>query len=303
MTFSYGIEGRPAPSANGREDARPLQAVSPGYFEALAIPVVEGRAFQAIDDARGLPVVVINRALAALHWPDSSPLGQRLSARPGQTPWLEVVGVVGDTRDEGLDEPAPPTLYLPFDQAVSVWGWLTWQNFVIRTASDPASVTPLVADAVWALDPELPLLNVSTMASAFAENAARRRFAMQMLAGFAAVAVLLGAIGIYGVLACGVSERRQEIGVRLALGARPSQVALAVLRPVFVVACVGGLAGLGVSVLAARFLESLLFGVEAGDPASLAAVVALLAAVSAAAAWKPLRRAARLDPVQVLRRG
>jgi putative ABC transport system permease protein len=164
MTFSYGIEGRPAPSANGREDARPLQAVSPGYFEAMAIPVVEGRSFQATDDARGLPVVVINRALAALHWPDSSPLGQRLSARPGQTPWLEVVGVVGDTRDEGLDEPAPPTLYLPFDQAVSVWGWLTRQNFVIRTASDPASVTPLVADAVWALDPELPLLNVSTMA-------------------------------------------------------------------------------------------------------------------------------------------
>jgi putative ABC transport system permease protein len=301
MTFSFAIEGRPSANPTGREDPVPLQAVSPGYFETMRIPVLEGRSLAATDDVRGMPVVVINRALARLHWGEESPLGRRLSARPGQTPWLEVVGLVGDTHDEGLDQPAPPTLYLPYDQAVATWGWMSWQNLVVRAADDPAAVARPIAAAVWDLDDQLPLLEVGTMASAFAENAARRRFAMQMLAGAAGIALLLGAVGLYGVLSRGVSERRQEIGVRLALGARPGQVAVSIVRPVVVMALVGVGIGLAMAGVAARLLETFLFGVEPIDPASFAVVAVLLVAVSAAASWRPLRRAARLDPAAVLR--
>jgi predicted permease len=301
MTFSFAIEGRPSTNATGREDPVPLQAVSPGYFETMRIPVLEGRSIAATDDARGMPVVVINQALARLHWRGESPLGRRLSARPGETPWLEVVGIVGDTHDEGLDQPAPPTLYLPYEQAVATWGWMSWQNLVVRTAADPVSLARPIAAAVWDLDDQLPLLEVGTMASAFAENAARRRFAMQMLAGAAGIALLLGAVGLYSVLSRGVWERRQEIGVRLALGARPNQVAASIARPVVAMALVGVGIGLAIALAAARLLESLLFGVDPIDPASFTAVGVLLLAVSTAAAWRPLRRAARLDPAAVLR--
>jgi ABC-type antimicrobial peptide transport system permease subunit len=178
---------------------------------------------------------------------------------------------------------------------------MTWQNLVVRASDDPAALTRPIAAAVWDLDAQLPLLEVGTMPSAFAENAARRRFAMQMLAGAAGIALLLGAVGLYGVLSRGVSERRQEIGVRLALGARPGQVAASVVRPVVVMALVGVAIGLVLAGVAARLLETFLFGVEPIDPASFAVVALLLAAASAVAAWRPLRRAASLDPAAVLR--
>ena len=301
MTFSFAIEGRPSANPTGREDPVPLQAVSPGYFETMGIPVRRGRALEPTDDAHGLPVVVINEALARRHWPGVDPLGRRVSMRPGETPWLEIVGIVGDTHDEGLDVAAPPTLYLPYDQAADAWGWMSWQNFVVRTAGDPEALARPVSAAVWALDDQLPLLETGTLAAAFAENAARRRFAMQMLAGGAVVALLLGAVGLYGVLSRGVSERRQEIGVRLALGARPRQVAVSVVRPVLATAATGIGLGLLVAVWASRLIESLLFGVDPVDPVSFAVVVLLLLAVSGLAAWQPLRRATRLDPAEVLR--
>jgi predicted permease len=301
MTFSYALEHRPSTNPTGREDPQPLQGVSAGYFETMGIPIVEGRGFAASDDERAAPVVVINSALARLHWPDGQAIGNRLSFRPGETPWLEIVGIAGDTHDEGLDQPAPPTLYVPYAQRPASWRWMSWQNLVIRTAAEPEASARLVRDAVWDLDADLPLLEVGTMTQAFAQNAAQRRFSMQLLSAFGVLATLLGAVGIYGVLSCGVSERRREIGVRLALGARPGQVARSLLRPVMVVAAGGAVIGLAAAAALSRLIASLLFQVTPGDPLSLAAVVVVLTVVAAAAAWGPVRRAARLDPLEVLR--
>jgi putative ABC transport system permease protein len=299
MTFSFAIEGRKAPNPTGREDPEPLQAISPAYFETMRIPVVRGRVFTGSDRAATTPVAVINEALARLHWPGQNPVGQRICFRPGQLPWREIVGVVADTHDEGLDRPAPPTVYVPFAQAT--WTWMTWQTFVIRTDAGPASVVPAVQAAVWARDTDLPLLKVSTMAAAFAENDARRRFAMQLLIGCAGLALLLGAVGIYGVLACGVSERRREIGIRLALGARPGQVVVSVARRPIIFALAGVAAGTGAALVLTRFLRALLFDVPPADPVAFSAMAIFLLAVAAGAAWVPVRRALRLDPVAVLR--
>lgn len=299
MTFSFAIEGRKAPNPTGREDPEPLQGVSPAYFETMRIPIVRGRVFTDTDRADTTPVVIINEALARLHWPDENPVGRRICFRPGQLPWREIVGVVGDTHDEGLDRPAPPTIYVPYAQAT--WRWMTWQTLVIRTAADPATAVSAVQAAVWDRDPNLPLLKTTTMAAAFAENDAQRRFVMQLLTGFAVLALVLGAVGIYGVLACTVSERRQEIGVRVALGARAGQVVSSVARTVLVFALAGVAAGAVVAVVLTRFLDALLFDVPPTDPVAFVSMAAVLVAVAVAAAWVPVRRALRLDPVSVLR--
>jgi putative ABC transport system permease protein len=300
-TFSFAIEGRPSANPTGREDPVPLQAVTPGYFETMRIPILQGRGVTDEDRASGRPVVVINQTLATRLWPGASPIGQRISFRPGQMPWLEIVGVVGDTHDQGLDRSSPPTLYVPFAQKAPTWGWMSWQTVVVRTDGPPAAVVPAIRAAVWALDPNLPLLNVSTVEAAYAENDARRRFAMQMLGGFASLALLLGAVGVFGVLSCGVSERRQEIGIRMALGAGPGQVASAVVRSVLVFGAAGVAIGVIVAMILSRFLGTLLFQIEPTDPLTFVGTAVLLLIVAALAGWVPVRRALRLDPVEVLR--
>ncbi len=301
FTFSFAIEGRPSINPSGREDPVPLQAVTGGYFQTMRIPVIRGRPIDARDRVDSQPVAVINEALARKHWPDADPLGKRVAFRQGQSPWLEIVGVVGDTHDAGLAESAPPTIYVPLAQRQANWTWMSWQTLVVRAEHDPAALVGPVRDAVWALDPNLPLLRVATFDQALAENDSTRRFSMALLGAFAGLALLLGAIGVYGVLACAVGERRQEIGIRVALGARPRQVVSSIVRPALVFALAGLAAGLAAALSVVGFLRALLFGIEPADPFTFASAVLLLLGVAAAAAWWPARRAMRLDPVEVLR--
>ena len=302
MTFSFAIEGRAAASPTGREAPVPLQGVTPDYFAVMRIPVVKGRGFAAADRPDAPPVVVINEALARRHWPDGHAIGSRINFRPGQMPWVEIVGIVGDTRDEGLAEEPPPTIYVPFAQRASTWGWMTWQTLVVRARSAEASaLVPEVQGALWAIDSKLPLLATSTVEELLAEGEARRTMAMRLLGGFAMLALLLSTIGVYAVMSYSVSERRQEIGIRLALGAAPSGIARSVVLRGLALAVIGVGIGVAGALAATRSLQSLLYEVDAADPAAFGVTVALLLLVTVAAAWIPAWRSMRVDPVEVLR--
>jgi predicted permease len=301
MTFSFAIHGRPSTNPTGREHPVPLQAVTTGYFETMRIPVRRGRPFTADDRRDSPPVVVINEALARLHWPGGDAVGQRFSFRPGQLPWLEIVGVVGDTRDDGLDQAAPPTIYVPFAQKPDTWRWMSWQTLVVRADRDPVALVPAIRDLIRSMDPSLPVLEATPVASWFAQQGAARRFAMQLIGGFAAIAALLVAIGVYGVLSYTVSARRREIGIRAALGASRPRLVGAVVRTTLVFA-VGGLAvGAMLAIGAAGLLGTLLYGVEPTDPWTYVVIGTALLALASVAAWIPARRALSISPLTALR--
>jgi len=302
MTFSFAIEGRPSSNPSGREDPVPLQGVTRGYFETMRIPVVGGRVFDETDRPGSRPVIVINEALARRHWPDGA-VGARINFRPGEMPWYEIVGVVGDTRDEGVAEDAPPMIYAPFAQRAPSWAWMSWQTLLVRAADrgDPLRLVPDVRAAIWSIDRNLPLLDVATVEARLAENEARRRMALGLLGAFALVAVLLGTLGVYGVMSYSVSEQRQEIGIRVALGARPAAVAAGVVRRGAQLAGTGVLLGLGTAALVTRTLETLLYEITPTDPQTFASMAVLLLAVATLAAWIPARRAMCVDPAIVLR--
>ena len=301
-TFSFAIEGRPAATPSGRGDPVPLRAVMPDYFRTLGIPVLHGRTVEPTDRQGALPVVVFNESLAKRFWTDGA-VGRRISFAGPEGPWYEVVGVVGDTRDAGLDQPAPPAVYVPFAQRREQWGWLSWQTLVVRARPGfaPADLVPSIRFALSEIDPLLPLQSARTVNDLYAENTARRRFAMQLTAGFAALALLLGALGIYAIVAYSVAERRREIGIRLALGARPRTVLRQVVRSALGLAAAGAAIGAVSAFGLTRFLESLLFGVEPTDAATFASMAALLMAIAVLAAWLPARRVMRVDPVKALR--
>ena len=298
-TFSFAIEGRPSVNPTGREDPVPLQAVTSAYFDTMRIPIVAGRVFTDADRGGTAPVAVINRALASRHWPNESPLGHRFAFRQGQPPF-EIIGVVGDTYDAGLDRPAPPTIYVAFAQRLDSWRWMSWQTLVIRTPPDAAAV-PAVRRIVKRHDADLPLIEVSTVEASYAAATATRRFAMQLMAAFAGLALLLAAIGIYGVLSCAIADRRQEIGIRLALGASSRALIATVTRSSLVFAGLGAAAGLLLAALVTRFLTALLFNVPPTDPFTFGAAAAAVLGVAVVAAWLPSRRALRVNPLSVLR--
>jgi putative ABC transport system permease protein len=301
-TFSFAIEGRPAASPSGREDPVPLRAVMPDYFRTLGIPLLHGRAIEPTDQQSAAPVVVFNESLARRFWNDGA-VGRRISFAGPEGPWYEVVGVVGDTRDEGLDQPAPPAVYVPFPQRREQWGWLTWQTLVVRTRRgvEPTDLVSSIRFVLGEIDPLLPLQSVRTVNDLYAENTARRRFAMQLTAGFAGLALLLGALGIYAIVAYSVAARRREIGIRLALGAHPRTVLRQVVRGALGLALAGVAIGAVSALGLTRFLETLLFGVEPTDVATFAGTGALLIAVAALAAWIPARRVMCVDPMSALR--
>jgi putative ABC transport system permease protein len=264
----------------------------------MRIPVLAGRVFTGADRGGTAPVAVINRALAARHWPNESPVGHRFAFRQGQPPF-EIIGVVGDTYDAGLDRPAPPTIYVAFAQRLDTWRWMSWQTLLIRTPD--AAAVPGVRRIVKSHDADLPLIEVSTVEAWYAAATATRRFAMQLIGAFSGLALLLAAIGIYGVLSCAIADRRQEIGIRLALGASSRALLATVTRSSLVFAGLGVAAGLLLAALVTRFLSALLFDVPPTDPLTFAAAAAAVLGVAGAAAWLPSRRALRVDPLSILR--
>ena len=297
-TFSYAIQGRIAGTPSGREEDEILAAVTPGYFETMRIPVVEGRGFEPTDRADAAPVMIINQALARKQWPAGDAVGQRIRFDEDQ-PWFEIVGVVGDTRHDGLDQPAPPMLYMP--QAQRPWSWMTWLVLAVRTTADPTGLVPAIRDQMTALHSAVIPERVATLNDIYADSAARRRFATILLGAFAALALVLGATGIYGVLSFTVARRGREIGIRMALGEERGRVAARVVRDGLLLAVAGLALGLPTAWLLARFLQSLVFGITTTDLATFAVVPATLLAVAAAAALVPALRATRVDPVRAMK--
>jgi len=268
------------------------------YFMTMGIPLVRGRAFSTSDTRSATPVVIVNEAFARAAWPGEDPIGKRFTAgnaTRGSTA-VTVVGVVGDVRHVSLDARPEPELYRPHAQ--TPMGAVT---LALRTSGDPLAVAGLARQAVNAIDTDVPISDVRSMEQVMSESVARPRLIMSLLLVFAGVGVILGAVGVYGVIAYAVGERRREIGVRIALGAEPGRVAGAVLVQGMRYAAVGVAIGLAGSLAVTRVMRTLVFGVSTTDPLTFVGLSLFLVTVAALASYLPARQAARTDPMVALR--
>jgi predicted permease len=299
----YKREDRP-PASESELPTTSYRMVTPRYFETMGIPLLAGRAFDA-SDGEGRPAVgVISQALARQSFGDGDPVGRRLLVRDaGEFREIQIVGVVGDVKHQGLEAPAEPHLYVPYFQThPKLLVWLAQSQFlVVKAGGDALALGPAVRRELRAVDPGAASVGGRLTGDFVATAAAARRFTLVLLAVFAGVALLMATVGIYGVVAYAVARRTRETGLRLALGAEPSDILALVLRDGLRRSALGIGLGLVAALAAARSLRGLLFGVGAADPSSYAAVVVLLLAVTLAACLLPAWRAARLDPVRALR--
>ena len=275
------------------------RSVSPGYFRALGIAFKDGRDFMASENQSGAPCVrIINEALANQLWPDGKAAGRMLRHGCPKDASALIVGVVRDSKQVSVDSKAGPELYEPYAQHPFASFLVT---FVIRTSSDPLDLAGAVRNAVWEVDHDQPVIQMRTMENVISESIWRQRFCASMLGIFAVIALVLAAVGIYGVLSYSVSQRTHEIGIRAALGATRKDM----LRMVIGEGLLLTLAGLGVGILAAlgltRLLGSLLYGVRPRDPLTFVALSLLLTAVALLAVYIPGRRAANVDPMAAVR--
>ncbi len=276
--------------------------VQPGYFETLSIPLVRGRLLDATDDRPESPrVVVVNETLANHFWPGQDPIGKRLKQgwpeNEGEFhPWREIVGVVGDVNQFGLGEETMMQVYIPLAQG-SLWD----VQLALRTETDPLSLLEPVKRAIHGLDASLPVYDVETMQQVIARSLGQHRFATLLLGIFAALALVLAAVGLYGVIAYTVARRTREIGLRMSVGAARPDIFRLVVRQGMVWALLGIAIGLGVSAGASRLLASLLYGVSERDPLTFVAVPQVLLAVAFAASAAPAFAASRIDPIRALR--
>jgi putative ABC transport system permease protein len=280
-----------------------IASVAPAYFSVLKTPLISGRFFTDSDDTKGQQVALIDETLARRYWPGSEAVGQRLrlgirrnQASASQSPWLTIVGVVANIKSDGFDAASAPHIYRPLYQVPTYDGVV-----YLRTTSDPGRLGEAVRAEVQRVDPTIPVFGVRTMDFVLATYLAERRFALNLIAVFATVALLLASIGIYGVMAYTFSRRTNEIGIRIAMGAQRTDILkIALAEGAFLVGS-GVLAGLLGSLALTRFLQSMLFDVKPSDPATFAAIAALLAAVTLVACFIPARRATRVDPLIALR--
>jgi putative ABC transport system permease protein len=273
--------------------------VTPGYFQAMGIPLLRGRVLDERDHAQTPLAIVINESMAQKHWPGEDPVGRRIGTNrrsPTGPTWWEVVGVVGNVRSLGLDREEPPAFYIAHAQRPA-----RRMSVVMRTAGEPTALAGTLRSAIWALDGDLAIPSVSTMESMIAGSIADRRWTMSLLGAFAALAMLLAAIGLYGVMAYTVAQRTQEIGIRLALGAQRSDVLRLVLANGMGLWLTGVALGVAGALVATRWMGSLLYGVGAVDPVAFVVAPLLLAGVALLATVIPARRAMRTDPLVALR--
>ncbi|HKU23365.1 MAG TPA: ABC transporter permease [Terriglobales bacterium] len=297
------IEGRPQV---GKPPAVAETWVLGDYLQTMRIPLVAGRLFKRQDGRNSPPVVIISQAMAKEYWPGQNPIGKRLRHEENQ-PWMTVVGVVGDINDGPVNRPRQPHIYTPFLQlgdaliTENVIGVARSMNLALRTQSDPASLSSEVVDQIHSLDPDLAVANITTMPQVISSSLAGPRFNASLLGLFAGFALFLSAVGIYGVLAFAVTQRRHEIGIRMALGAQPRHVLGFVLAWGTRVACMGAVFGVVAALALTRLMKGLLYGVAATDPITFAGVTLLLLAVAVLASFLPARRATKVDPMVALR--
>jgi putative ABC transport system permease protein len=297
-TNSFVIEGR---DQGPGQDAQCRQ-VSTGYMETMGVKLRQGRFFDYHDDVQSQPVAVINETMARQFWAGENSLGKRfkLGSIDSQNPWVTVVGVVGDIKEMGLEAPTKAEMFFPYQQLPRML-WNMPRDLAVRTTGDPISVATAVRQAVWSVDRNQPVSNIRTMDEILSEEVAQRRIGMTLLAAFAALALALASLGIYGVLSYSVAQRTQEIGVRMALGAGRKDVLRMVVADGMRLAAAGVAIGLGASFALTWLMAGLLFGVSASDPLTLGAVTLLLITVALLACFIPARRATRVDPMVALR--
>ncbi len=289
----FGIEGRPA-APQGQEPNADVRIATAGYFDSIGIALHKGRLFDQHDDIDATRVVIVNEAMVRRHFPNEDPIGRRLFIW-GSKP-REIVGVVADAKLYGLDSPVEPAIYMPFPQATT-----TAMAVAIRTEGDPAAMASAVRSEVRKLDPELPVSDVRTMDEVLSQSLTLRRVSMLMLTIFAALALTLASVGIYGLTAYAVSRRTHEIGLRVALGASQVQILRMVIARGLVTSMIGAAVGLAAALELTRALSGMLYGVTARDPLVFAGVPLLLIAVSVLASYVPARKAMRIDPLVALR--
>jgi len=298
-TLLVNIEGRW--EDEDEETLAGYQLVTPGYFRTLRIPLVRGRLLDETDTADAPPVALINEAFADRYFPEQDPMGTRViwgDPEDEENEWVTIVGIVANTHLEGLDTPAIPETYGTYAQAP-----MGFTTLVARGPVDPTELAAAVRAAVLDIDPEQPISGISTMDEVLAKSLGDRRFNMVLLGSFALAALLMAAIGLYGVLSFSVAQRTREIGLRRALGAQPGGVVRLVVGEGFRLVVTGLLLGGGAAILLGRFIASQLYGVSALDPLSFAAGAVLVTGVALLACWVPARRAAATDPMAALRRG
>jgi len=292
---SYEVVGQPIP-AKGEEPVCDVRVATNGYFKALGIPLLRGRWFNENDPNDIQNRVIVNEAMARRHWPNEDPIGKRIKISWNDTREDEIIGVVGDVRHTGLDAPPRPMNYWPYRRFS-----YPSMTLAIKTAGDPTSNVNAIVSIVRNLDPLLAVSDIRTMEQVIDDSVAERRLTMLMLAVFAGAALVLAAVGIYGVIAYSVTQRTQEIGIRMALGARQRDVLWMVVGNAMGLTAIGIAIGASSGLVLTRLMRELLFEVRPADPMTFVAVAAVLAAVAFAASFFPGRRAARVDPLIALR--
>jgi predicted permease len=290
---------------DGRKDPQgwaDKMGVSPGYFRTWGIRVRNGREFTAQDDALAPKVVIVSASVARRYWPTQDPIGKRISMEDKPTPqsWLTIVGVVDDVIQQGVRTQPDRAVYQPYAQLTSPF-FLEHMSFGVRSTTPPATVAAAMRGVLRGVDKDQPVQRIAPMRELVAATTAEPLFQARLFALFSALALMLAAIGIYGVLAYSVAERTHEIGIRVALGAQARDVARMVLRRTLALSVPGLVLGILGALAVTRVLDRLLFGVKPNDPATFGSVAALLAAVALVAALIPARRAARVDPMVALR--
>jgi putative ABC transport system permease protein len=297
-SFAIGVEGRPDPPFDQRPDVV-LRVVGPGYFNTMQIPLVKGRDFTDADRDDAAPVVVISEKAAAHYWPGQDPIGKRL--KPGlvtdDIPWWTVIGVVKDVRQNDFIKQPKPQMYWSYHQVRD----FPPNALVIRTQVEPLSLAVSVRNAIWSVDKDQPVSEIRTMSDIVSQAVARQRFSMLLFGLFAGLALLLAAVGIYGVMSYSVAQRTREIGIRMALGAQKRDVLGMTLRHGLQLVAIGVVIGIAGAVGLTRLMASLLFGVSATDPGTFAAITIILAGVALLASYIPALRSMKVDPVIALR--
>jgi putative ABC transport system permease protein len=297
-TAQYSVDGMPVTEA----DKLPVAdqwAVTGSYFNAMGVQLLRGRAFDERINIQGAPeVVIISDSLARRHWPGEEAIGKRIKYGPtgGPEQWMTIVGVVADARQRALDQESKPGLYVPLRQSP-----IASSSLVVRTTGTPAGLASAVKEKIWAIDPLLPLGATRTMDQVVSESLWRPRIYSWLFGVFAALALGIAALGVYGVLSQSVAQRTQEIGIRMALGAEPLTVLSIIMRQGLVLTSIGLLIGLAGASVLTRLMVSLLYGVSSADLIAYSAASLILAASAAIAMLAPAYRSTRVDPIKALR--